>query len=61
MKAIINWEHENLDKWTSRVKVLGGWIVTIENTKHTAMSSIFIPDAPHQWIVNKKDEEILAE
>jgi hypothetical protein len=39
---------------TERMAVFGGWIVrtvTWNKTRSTSESSVFVPDAEHQWVI----------
>lgn len=56
MRTKLDWQWEPIDRWTNRVKVYGGWIVTIENTKQNALTSQFILDRNHEWVITNLPE-----
>lgn len=67
MRKKIEWKFEELDKFTKRAKVMGGWILHHEsnallekNNKFSVVKSesmVFIPDRDHEWtIVQPVDE-----
>ena len=62
----MNFEWEQLDEWTNRAKVHGGWIVrTSTPVAHVnrdmycgqredyRISTVFVPDLNHDWVVDK--------
>jgi hypothetical protein len=51
MRTKLEWDEEVIDNWTSRFKVYGGWIVTIENPKKNSITSQFILDRNHEWVI----------
>lgn len=57
MRKKLEWKWEELDKSTKRSKVIGGWIVTLENSKHTAVTSVFIADRDHEWHIVQPVQE----
>lgn len=54
----VEWKPELLDEHHFRIKVFGGWMVTVskENNKSIAFSSIFVPDRDHEWYPYKPEE-----
>ncbi len=51
MQKIV-WEWEQIDGMTTRVKVIGGWLVRsyVLSNKHGASESMaFLSDRDHQW------------
>lgn len=60
MRKHIEWEWEQLDIYTRRAKVIGGWIVnsnfTDEET-YAAESLVFIPDRDHEWTIKQPEPE----
>lgn len=48
MATKLKWEWEALDDETSRVKVVGGWLVC-HKTSTKSESMVFIADHNHQW------------
>jgi hypothetical protein len=49
---LIPWKVEKIDHWTTRVKVIGGWLVTITEcgtNGNLAMNTTFVPDEQHIW------------
>lgn len=61
MRKRIEWEWEQLDSVTSRVKVIGGWIVqqVILSSKgqSAAINMVFVPDRDHEWHILPKIKE----
>ena len=63
MRIKMEWKWERLDDNTSRVKVIGGWLVHRHRRedwgKSVAMSEsmLFIPDRDHEWIIVAPIEE----
>lgn len=54
MKIKCIWE--NISSGVNRMKVIGGWIVTItvlNNDGVDCESSVFIPDANHDWEIDE--------
>ena len=51
MSKKIVWDWENIDDTTSRVKVMGGWMIrsVIPMKGHTAVSTMFLHDTDWQW------------
>jgi hypothetical protein len=49
MSKKIVWQWEQIDEFTTRVKVFGGWWLVKINKKATSVGSIFIPDQDWQW------------
>lgn len=55
------WEQINISKNSAseRVKVINGWIVRMVSWSHTeshtsfSESSVFIPDAKHEWEIDR--------
>jgi len=61
MRTKIAWEEEYLDNYSWRVAVIGGWIVytRIENPiGGHALTSCFISDRDHEWIIKKPCDQI---
>lgn len=46
-KVKIPWKWEVLDKWNSRVAVIGGWLVHTGDASGESMA--FVPDPEHKW------------
>jgi len=64
MRMKLHWNCEKLDQFSWRVQVYGGWIVYSEsrNTKNVALTSTFVSDRNHEWLVlNPYTDEIPAE
>jgi hypothetical protein len=47
----IRWGWEQIDEMTSRVRVLGGWMVVY--TMNKVITSIFVSDPSHEWLIVK--------
>ena len=60
MRKKIEWQWEILDKWNSRVKVMGGWLVhTIrEHRNRISTSMVFVPDSEHGWMITFPQPEV---
>jgi hypothetical protein len=43
----VNYLWEQLDETTSRLKVIGGWMIVYGSNK--MLTSIFAPDQNHEW------------
>ena len=65
-KKKMKFEWEQLDEWTNRAKVHGGWIVQsftpvahankqtyIGEKKDYRIATVFVPDTNHDWMVDK--------
>ena len=71
--SLIKWRWEQIDDWSSRTKVFGGWLVRIiyEETTidhgncHTNQNYpeniIFISDPKHEWEFVTEAQELEAE
>jgi hypothetical protein len=54
----VYWEPEAVDEVTNRVKVIGGWIVTINILTVKGVigaTSTFVPDQNHEWYPLKRE------
>jgi len=51
MAKKIVWEWEEIDQWTTRVKVHGGWLVhvSVGDAKKFSTSVVFVHDPDWQW------------
>jgi hypothetical protein len=61
MRTKIPWEVENLDEYSWRVAVIGGWIVysAVESAiGGSAITSVFVKDQDHLWVIRKPENEI---
>ncbi len=70
MQKKIEWQWEKLDANTSRVRVIGGWIV--HHDKHAlakkgnsenilcSESMVFIADRDHEWFIIPPVDETIA-
>ena len=50
------WKMELLDDYNWRIQVIGGWIVYSQsnsNKGHVALTSVFVADPHHQWVIIK--------
>lgn len=67
---MLKWE--NIDDWTQRAKVFGGWLVrTNEPVVHNLMnegrgmedgwdyriSMCFVPDPNYEWIITREEQQ----
>ncbi len=59
MRKKFEFKPERIDDFSYRYRVLGGWMVVTENTKRSAMTSLFVPDRLHQWEVLLPVQEIV--
>lgn len=53
MTKRIEWKWEKIDDSTTRVKVMGGWLVVnvvVSGKGSTSCSSIFIADRDYEWM-----------
>lgn len=57
MRRKFYWESEKLNENSQRIKVIGGWIVIVENKKLNAITSTFVPDRDHDWVIIEKSAE----
>ena len=44
-----NWEKCGGSSSTTRVKVIGGWMVSYVHTASYAVTMVFVPDPHHEW------------
>lgn len=54
MRKKIEWKWEKLDESTSRVKVIGGWLICCNVVKNDVVinrSTSFISDINHEWTI----------
>jgi hypothetical protein len=52
MRKRIEWNWEHLDETTSRIKVIGGWLVrtVLNHQKHgVGVGLAFVADRDHEW------------
>lgn len=38
---------------TDRLNVFGGWMLKMMGTYHTKLTSIFVPDPNHEWVITQ--------
>lgn len=53
MPKKIEWKWEKIDDSTTRVKVMGGWLVVnvvVSGKGSTSCSSVFISDKDYEWM-----------
>lgn len=56
MRKNIPWDAEWLDGNSSRVAVIGGWIVYAWND--IGITSTFVKDSEHEWKIKKPEDQI---
>jgi hypothetical protein len=61
MRTNLPWEWEDLDEMSKRSKTVGGWIVLVENKKLNAITSLFVKDSYHEWVILEKPKEAVKE
>lgn len=55
MRKRIEWEWHQLDEFTWRAQVIGGWIVKCvlgAGSKQAGISITFVPDRDHEWSIS---------
>jgi hypothetical protein len=55
MRVNIPWKWEELDIWTDRAKVIGGWLVR-SMFADNGESIVFINDPDHRWTITPREE-----
>ena len=60
----IPFEWEELDNYTERLKVIGGWIIKSENSLYEngkwalSESMVFVPDPNHEWEIDTLEDKV---
>ena len=49
MRKQFDWKWEELDEYTFRAKVIGGWLVHCACSKNKSESLVFVADRDHEW------------
>ena len=56
----MEWKWEELDKYTCRAKVFGGWLVQVFAGRPDGdycSSMCFVSDPKHEWVIDEKASE----